>query len=122
MKDFERANAETLRLAPQSATIRCDSGDAYLRAVAGAKNLGQFAAARDAAQRAVADYRQTTTLYPNNALYHAKLAVACRAVGDGKAFAEAARTALRLDEITPHSVKKLPSALRTQLSQDLHNL
>ena len=49
----------------------------------------------------------------------ARLAEACRAVGDQPAFRRQAEAALRLDNATPHSDKKLPADLRDRLQQGL---
>ena len=58
-------------------------------------------------------------LYPNSALYRAKLAEACRAAGDQPAFRREAEAALRLDNLTPHTDKKLPADVRNRLTEGL---
>ena len=59
------------------------------------------------------------SLYPNNAVYRAKLAEAFRASGDQPAFRREAQLALQLDDATPHADRKLPAALRDRLSHAL---
>jgi tetratricopeptide (TPR) repeat protein len=115
---FEHAVTKTLELVPNSAPARLAVGDWYLRASsktdqAGAKSAGK------ALEKAVAAYRQAVELYPNNPVYRAKLAEACKAAGDPAAFRVEAAAALRLDEATPHTDKKLPAAMRDRLSHDL---
>ena len=68
---------------------------------------------------AAAAYRQAVSLYPNNALYRAKLAESLRACGDLSAFRREAELALQLDDATPHADRKLPAVLRDRLSQGL---
>ena len=64
-------------------------------------------------------YRQAVSLYPNSAVYRAKLAEACRTSGDQPAFRREAQLALQLDQDTPHSDKKLPAELRDRLLREL---
>lgn len=112
---FEQADAESLRLAPNAATVWAASGDWHLQA---AKQL-RGEQRKAAIDRAVAAYRRAVQLYPTNALDRAKLAVACRESGDRLAFRREAETALRLDAATPHADKKLPSELRKRLADGL---
>ncbi len=74
--------------------------------------LRAYGEARESLERAVA-------LYPNSALHRAKLAGACRALGDTSGFRQAAEAALRLDELTPHADKKLPGPLRERLREQI---
>ena len=67
------------------------------------------------AAQTIRAYRRAIELYPNNGLYHARLAAACRAVGDEAGFRQEAAAALALDEQTPHADKKLPPDVRRQM-------
>jgi cytochrome c-type biogenesis protein CcmH/NrfG len=69
----------------------------------------------DAIGKAVEAYREAVSLYPNSALYRARLAEAYRAAGEPLAFRREAEAALRLDQLTPHRDKKLPAELRNRL-------
>ncbi len=115
---FEEANAQALKRAPNSAPAWLAAGDWYFRASSQTeRHTGK--PADELIQTAVAAYRQAVSLYPNNAVYRAKLAVASRASGDQPAFRREARLALQLDEATPHADKKLPAELRDRLLSGL---
>ena len=106
------------QLAPNSAPAWLASGDWYFRAASKADSpTGK--PADEIRQKAVAAYRQAVMLYPNSAVYRAKLAEAYRASGDSPPFAARPRLALRLDGLTPHTDKKLPADLRERLARDL---
>jgi hypothetical protein len=66
-------------------------------------------------QAAIADYRRSVELYPNNCLRRAKLAIALRDAGEEQQSADQTAEALRLDELTPHLDQKLSAELRAEL-------
>ena len=107
---FETCNATVLQLEPNSSTAWASSADWYAKAFA---ETGQ----KEHIDRAVQHYRRAVQLYPNNGMHWAKLALAHRAAGNEAAFRDAADGALRLDKLTPHKEKKLPSGLRRELSR-----
>jgi tetratricopeptide (TPR) repeat protein len=115
---FERACGKALELAPNSAPTWLAAGDWRLRAFSKTDGLGEKVVG-DAIEAAVAAYRHAVQLYPNNAVYRAKLAEACRAGGDEPEFRREAEAALELDSATPHSDKKLPADVRERLIHDL---
>lgn len=63
--------------------------------------------------------RTASRLYPTNALLHARLAAASAEVSMFQDAAEEAREALRLDALTPHADKKLPTSVRRELESKL---
>ncbi len=98
-----------LERAPRAAALWLAAGEQYLEAFA----HDHRPADRD---QAMAAYHRAVELYPNNALYHAELALALRQTGDHAGFRREADAALRLDDRNPHEEKKLPSEVREQLS------
>ncbi|MBU0718200.1 MAG: tetratricopeptide repeat protein, partial [Planctomycetes bacterium] len=62
-------------------------------------------------------YRRAIELYPNNATYHAKLAVALQTAGDEPGFRREADAALELDRLNPHEDKRIPAELRSRLNR-----
>jgi O-antigen ligase len=115
---FERTEAKSLELAPNAAPAWLAAGDWYYRA-SSQTHRGGATVAGQTLDKAVAAYRHAVQLYPNIAVYRAKLAVACRAAGDRAAFRDEAEAALRLDEATPHADKKLPAEMRDRLVHGL---
>jgi hypothetical protein len=61
--------------------------------------------------------RKAAELYPNSAVNRAKLAIVLRAAGKEADYEAERRSALRLDELTPHLDKKLPAELRKSLQR-----
>jgi len=118
---FEQCSATALELAPNCAPAWLAAGDWYFRAYSKTDQPDRKIA-RDAPDKAVDAYRHAVRLYPNSAVYHAKLAEAYRAAGNRSAFRQEADTALRLDEATPHLDKKLPAELRGRLSRGLNHM
>ena len=108
---FQQADAESLRLAPNSATAWAASGDWHSLSASELQGKQR----RAELERAVAAYAQAVERYPTSALQRAKLALAYRQSGDLSAFRREAETALRLDAATPHADKKLPSDMRERL-------
>ncbi len=115
---FTRAKDEALQRAPNSADLWMVVGDWEFSVFALGSRAGRNVAG-DALRSAIAAYGQAVQLYPNSALCHAKLAEAYFAAADRAAFAREADIALRLDQITPHLDKKLPSELRERLRERL---
>ena len=113
---FERANAKALELAPNSAPAWLAAGDWYSRAFSKTDRDGKKDAASLIA-RAQSAYGEAVRLYPNSALYRAKLAESHHAAGDEADFRREAQAALRLDDLTPPSEKKLPEDVRKRLLQ-----
>ena len=116
---FEQADAEALRLAPNSAPTWAASGEWYLQAISVAKRRGERPV-DDAIGKAVAACSRAVKLYPTSARARAKLAEAYAAAGDQPAFRREAEEALRLDRETPHPDKKLPAELRESLLRELN--
>jgi O-antigen ligase len=113
---FWEARDKAMRLAPNSSARWLTAGDWAFQAYSTTDQHGKRLAP-EAIQSAVESYSRAVQLYPNNALGRAKLAEACLAAGDRSAFRREAEMALRLDQITPHSDKKLPDQLRTRLRE-----
>jgi len=89
--------------------------------VAGEQDFAAFQrmGGADYLTRAIAAYRRAVDLYPTNAWYHARLALAHRAGGDQAGFRREAEEALRLDRVTPHKDRKLTDELRAELKRSL---
>ncbi|MEN6457581.1 MAG: O-antigen ligase family protein [Thermoguttaceae bacterium] len=111
---FEQAEAEALRLAPNSASDWRTSGDRYFEAALASEQVAK-AGPSEALSKALAAYRRAVELYPNSANHRASLAEACHATGLSAEFRREAEAALRLDQLTPHADKKLPSPMRNRL-------
>ena len=74
---FERANGIVLERIPNSAPAWLTAGDWYYQASLTAGAAGKKKFAEEALQKSVASFRQAVFLYPNGAIYRAKLAEAC---------------------------------------------
>ncbi len=96
--------------APKSASAYRAAGDRY-------QEMYRRTKQRRWLEKAVADYRRAVELYPNSAVRHAQLATALRDAGDTAGFETERDKALWLDEVTPHSDKKLPAELRNSLQR-----
>jgi len=96
--------------APNSASAYRAAGDRYLE-------MYQRTMQPRCLEMTVAAYRRAVALYPNSAVHRAQLAVALRDAGDAAGFETERDQALRLDEATPHSDKKLPAELRNSLQR-----
>ena len=104
-----RPDAKALRLGPQFGPGLAGRGRLVLPGrLARRIDTGRRLSA-DAIGKAVAAYRQAVRLYPNSALYRAKLAEACRAAGDQSAFRREAEAALRLDQHHPPHRQETPA-------------
>jgi O-antigen ligase len=117
---FLEAKDKALELSPNSAGLWLAAGDWMSRAYSKTDDHGNRLMP-GAIQSAVESYRRAVQLYPNSALRRAKLAEASLAAGDRAAFRREAEIALRLDQITPHSDKKLPAPLRDRLGSLLED-
>jgi len=112
-EEFEVYNDAAVQRARNSAMAWLESGDWYQKAYAKRDRHDETTRMR-AIEKAMAAHEQAVNLYPNSALCRAKLALAYKAAGYPEAFREQAKTALELDDQTPHLDKKL-GALREQL-------
>jgi hypothetical protein len=117
-KRFTRAQDNALELAPNSAAAWLAMGDWTFRAFSKTGPDGKRFLP-DAIESAMNLYRRAVQLYPNSALYRVKLAEAYRTAGDQPDFRREAEAALRLDDLTPQSEKKLPGDLRNHLATEL---
>ncbi len=115
---FTQAQKKALELAPNAVDLWMAVGDWEYRAFSIKSRRGERSAS-SAIQSAIGAYSRAVQLYPNSALCHAKLAEAYLAAGDRSAFCREAEIALRLDSVTPHKDKKLPSELRDRLRGEL---
>ena len=115
---FEQAVGKFIELTPNSAPAWLTAGDWYLKAFFRMDREGKKEAPY-LIGCAQSGYREAVRLYPNIALYRAKLAEAYQTAGDEADFRREAEAALRLDDLTPHSDKKLPSDIRKRLLQGL---
>ncbi|MBI3839801.1 MAG: O-antigen ligase family protein [Planctomycetia bacterium] len=105
---FVAASARLLELRPRSSSAWRQVGQWYWLL------YEQHHDSRDSTT-AEACYRRAVELYPHLAVLRGEYALALDANGHSSAAAQEARTALELDEITPHADKKLPPQLRRQL-------
>ena len=105
LQQYHEYNATALELDPNASPAWAVSGDRYLEAHGVTGRPEEL----DAAVRA---YRRAVELYPNNATYHAKLAVALQTAGDEPGFRREADAALELDRQNPHEDKRIPAELR----------
>ncbi|MDR1960078.1 MAG: O-antigen ligase family protein [Planctomycetaceae bacterium] len=102
---IELAVQKTVDTSPCSAAIRGSLGDIFLENYL---QTGQ----KETLHEAVKHYQAVTQLYPNGSFGHAKLAQASLLSGDDSSAQAAAKRAAELDDITPHSDRKLPAELR----------
>ena len=100
---FEEATRKAIEKDPLSAPFLAATGERYFNA------RGAFA------EKAVEAFKAAIRLYPNNAVYHGRLALAFQVVGREEEARNEAEIAFRLDEQTPHKDKKLPQKLRERL-------
>jgi len=119
-QQFEQYAFLSLELNPEDAPAWFVQGQRFLEI--GNLLMAQFASqsrreARRAFQQALGCFQQAASLYPNNALYRARLAETFAALGYQPGMIREAEAALRLDGQMPHPEKKLPESLRRQLSQ-----
>jgi hypothetical protein len=115
---FVAAQVNALELAPNSASLCLTAGDWSMRAFSKTDERGKPLAPTSIG-RALYAYDRAVQLYPNSAIYRAKLANAYQVVGDEASFRREAETALRLDDLTPYNDKKLPDKVRDRLLTDL---
>lgn len=116
-KDLRRAidvQQAAVELAPFSANLRKDIGNALMDAY---DSTGK----RTLLTLAIERYRQAVELYPNHAKTHAPLAVALWKEGQKTEALAEAKTAIQLDDATPHSDQKLAAPLREEIERILHN-
>jgi hypothetical protein len=111
-EEFESCMQAAVELAPESAEIWRVRGVCYWKAFC---RTGRD----DDLQGAVRAHRRAVELYPTSAVNRANLAIALQAAGNQGGFREQATIALRLDEGTPHSDKKLDDNLRDELRRGL---
>ncbi|NQU21193.1 MAG: O-antigen ligase family protein, partial [Candidatus Nealsonbacteria bacterium] len=109
---FELLIEMALRRAPKSSSAWAAAGESYWQAF-------QTKDRAEHAEKAAEAYARAVELYPNSGPLRARLALAHRAAGESADFRRQAEKALWLDRITPHTDKKLPEDLRTQLQAEL---
>lgn len=105
---FQQAAHEALARDPDAASTWLYFADCYAEAF---ERTGE----KEALAQSVAMYRHAAELYPNSALYRARLAVAYQRAGRDADFRWEAALALELDARTPHGDQKLPEELRQSL-------
>ncbi|MCX7428470.1 MAG: O-antigen ligase family protein [Planctomycetia bacterium] len=110
LQQYHEYNATALELDPNASPAWAVSGDRCLEAHG---VTGQ----PEELQAAVLAYRRAIELYPNNATYHAKLAVALQTAGDEPGFRREADAALELDRQNPHEDKRIGVELRSRLNR-----
>jgi len=108
LAQFKKYVVRATELDPASNSAWGTFGDQYLE-------VYEYTSAADDLEESVAAYRRAIALYPNKAEYHGKLALALERAGEAAAAREEAKTAVRLDDLTPHRDKKLPGKLRGRL-------
>jgi O-antigen ligase len=108
LERFALCTRNALERAPHWAANWETAGDRY-REVFARTHQAKFS------MQALAAYRGAVECYPNSALCHAKLALACGVAGEQAGLRREARIALDLDALMPHAEKRLPAALRQQL-------
>ncbi len=111
---FEAANENVLTLSPGSPPAWFNAAERYCEAYS-------KTGSRHALEVAIHDYQRAIELYPNNALYRAKLADAALAAGNHAIFRSEAEAALNLDAATPHKDRKLPTQTREHLQKVLRD-
>ncbi len=109
---FDHCIAEAFVRAPRCAKLWRWAGDCW-------RDISAQTGDKTEKIKAVRAYRQAVALDPNNALCHAKLALALRKCGDYAGFRRELAAALDLDRRMPHAEKKLPADIRRQLSRGL---
>jgi len=109
---FEAANKEILALAPGSPPVWFSAAERYAEAFSKTGN-------RQNLDVAIQDFQRAIELYPNNALYRARLAEVALAAGNRAIFRREAEAALNLDAATPHQDRKLPTQTRENLQKAL---
>ncbi|MCS7305408.1 MAG: O-antigen ligase family protein [Thermoguttaceae bacterium] len=117
---FEQYAFLSLQLNPEDASAWFVQGQRFLQIGYLLVKLPQETARRQASwafQRALGCLQEAVSLYPNNALYRARLAEAFAALDYQPGMRREAQAALWLDDLMPHSEKKLPEALRHQLTK-----
>ncbi len=116
LQQFEQYALLALELNPEDAPAWFIQGQRFLEI--GSLLLAQSPReARRAFYRALGCLQQAASLYPNNALYRARLAETFAALGYQPGIRREAQAALWLDSQMPHAEKKLPEPLRRQLTQ-----
>ena len=109
---LEQYCAIALRLSPKSASIRHHCANLLYRA-------GQLTGQQEQVEMALDAYRRAVSLYPTNCRYRADLSGVLEETGDIAGARREAAEALRLDELTPHTDKKLPEEQREQMSRTI---
>jgi O-antigen ligase len=105
---FQQCTSTAEQLAPRSASTWMGAGDRYLA-------IFKQTHRPDDGRQSLAAYGRAVECYPHSALCHAKLALAHRAAGDRESFRREADAAFRLEQLTPHSDKKLPPDVRKEI-------
>jgi hypothetical protein len=106
---------ELLKRRPDSAPLRDLMGIWYQQLYAASDRPDDLDQARDF-------FRAACRLYPNRALYQARLAIASLEAGDADEARQAGERAKSLDRRTPHADLKLPRKIRLELEQRLPSL
>jgi len=107
---FEQCTGELAKRAPNSSPAWFAAGERY-------EQVYDKTGKRPYLEKGIECYGSATGLYPNNATYHGRLAISMRKMGDVVPSQEEATLALRLDDLNPHSDKKLDRKLRNSLER-----
>ncbi len=108
-----KALAHAILSSPSSATMYQNLGSVFYDDYERSKN-------RDSLELAVALFELAAARYPNNSLAFAFLAMCYGETGEKELQHVKASRAIELDDITPHSDRKLPPDLRRMVEQLAH--
>jgi O-antigen ligase len=114
LSDFNRYREEALERVPHSAASWYFFGELSL-------TLFRETGDREHLRQAVGDIEKAIELYPNNCRYRAQFAEALFELGEASEATRQAAEALRLDELTPHTDKKLPDEQRMRLLRTIRS-
>jgi len=99
---------------------RNGSSEAWNQVAAWRMTMFEETADGNDAIAAVEAYRQAVSLYPNQCVRRARLALAAAAAGEASLANDQAAEALRLDGLMPHAEQKLTDELRRKMERMAH--